>query len=110
MAAAIRYRPVVMGEPPEAGQVFYLAEDTDGSVYFRDTEWVWPIENVPDLEAVTVDDLPEFYAQFRTETEILCVREARGATEDEADDVLLEQIEALAEGREEAAQAVRPAA
>jgi hypothetical protein len=108
MAEAIRYRPVLMGEPPDDGQVFFIAENPDGSLYFRDTSWPWSVEGT--LESVTVADLPEFYARFRDVTRILPIREAAGDEREDAYDVLLQQIEALAEGREEPARAVRPAA
>jgi hypothetical protein len=87
---------VILGEPPDAGQVFFVAETPDGSLYFRDAEWDWPLP-VRVIEDVAPADLPEYYAQFRTVTRILPVRDATGPDREDAYAELMRQIEALAD-------------
>ena len=96
MVETIRFRPVVLGEPPDEGQVFFIAEDSDGTLYFRDAEWDWPLLATV-LEDVTPADVPDYYQRFRAVTRILPVRQAVGPDLADAYSDLMEQIEALAE-------------
>jgi hypothetical protein len=96
VAETIRFRAVVLGEPPHEGQVFFIAEDSDGTLYFRDAEWDWPLLATA-LEDVTPADVPDNYQRFRAVTRILPVREAVGPDLPGAHSDLMKQIEVLAE-------------
>lgn len=95
MAATIRFRPLILGEPPERGEIWYLCEREDGRVVFRDAESPWLLDKAVSLDWVDIGDLPDYYMPVRSEMQLLAVRAARGETDADAYDDLLRQIEAL---------------
>ena len=91
MAETIRFWPVIIGEPPDEGVVYYVA---DGSIFFQDAENPWLLDGT--LESVTPQDVPEFYRSWPAEIRILPVRVASGETRLDADEALIREIERLA--------------
>lgn len=82
MTFTLRFRPVVFGPPSRPTCVYYLLEESDGRVFFRDLEIAWPLK--VSLDAATVDDLPRPYRDEEACAGLLPVQEAVGETPLEA--------------------------
>ena len=93
MAVTLRFRPVLFGDREQPAAVYYLAEEEDGRVSLRDFEFCWPVD--APLDAVTQDDLPDFYRDRNVAMTILPVREVTAATGYEAAKRLSAALEEL---------------
>jgi hypothetical protein len=96
VAVTLRFRPVVFGPPASPHIVFYLVEDAEGQVMFRELEFTWPV--AASLEQVTPSDLPWRYMKHDPEVTILPPQQVIGATVAEAHERMTEAIEALSTG------------
>ena len=78
MAVRLRFRPVLLGPASRPTTVFFLVEEPDGPVSFRDQEIVWPL--TVSLAAATADDLPDFYRRRKLDVTIGPLQQVTGDT------------------------------
>lgn len=94
MAKTIRYRPIIVGEPPDDGQVWLFVEGPN-VVNFQGPSNPWPLDPGIRLEDVTAHDLPEWYARAVPFARVFPIREATAETGGDAYGRMLEAIEGL---------------